>query len=200
MKLFDVLYTLPAEFVVRETVQAETETEAKQQIWDKTAYLKDREDEEGVQVQIFREKGRFIVGEADKPEGYGERPAPRLVPDEFRMDVSDRLLPGYHDPNHRWNGWAVPAFTFNQALDVMNEVNRSNSEAVQQGQLDISQVSFIHYDPIKDMFMITDMQYALDEKDTYQPQGSEAFYSNGVKLYDIGGYNWCWTAKGDFGE
>lgn len=193
MKLFDVVYCLPAEAVVSRTVEAENEEQARSKLLEQTAHLKDKELEGGERLQFFRARETFFVKESERPEGYGLRPAGHIVPCEFQMEISDRWLPGYHNPSHRWNGWAVPSFTFNQALAVMNEVNRANSEAVQQGQLALEQVSFVHYDPVRDAFIITDMMYARDAD--YTPQVEEAFYSNGVKLYDIGGFNWCWTAK-----
>lgn len=195
MKLFDVLYFLPAEVVVKRTIDAEDEEQAKAKLLEQVTHLKDREVDAGEHMQFFKDRATFHIKESDRPEGYGERPVARLIPTRFRMEVSDKFLPGYHDPNHRWNGWACPVFTFNQALDVMNEVNRNNAEAVQRGEVDLEQVSFLHYDPVRDAFMITDMMYAKDAD--YTPQVEVAFYSNGVKLYDIGSYNWCWTAESD---
>ena len=100
-------------------------------------------------------------------------------PARFALDASDQEFDGY-DCRQKWNGWAVPYFTKEQADIVCERTN------------EIGQYQMF-YDPQRDAYV---MPWGGDGK----PEDHEVFEATTIKdakgekikVYSIGGFAWCW--------
>ena len=86
----------------------------------------------------------------------------------------------------RWNGWACPYFTKEQGLKLIDAQNELVNYCVKSG------VPFftLKFDEEKDAFIIGYFD-SIDDEDA-QFEDYEAVVREGVKLYAIGAYSWCW--------
>jgi len=73
-----------------------------------------------------------------------------------------------------WNGWACPWFTLSEGLRLVDAWN-ARVEDCGQGPA--------RYDSERDLFEFT----IEGETDRFEPE-----VIDGVKLYPIGAYGWCW--------
>jgi hypothetical protein len=93
---------------------------------------------------------------------------PLKVCGEWTEEVYDCFHNGQH-----WNGWAMPYFTFEEAMRVAQTMGDMT------------------YDPVKDTFIATNSGEP-DDIDVYQ-----AVYINvngkQVKTYPLGAGSWCWN-------
>lgn len=121
------------------------------------------------------------IGPNEEVNGH---PAPAILPHEFE---------GY-SADERWNGWACPYFTFDQAMRVVQQHNA----LYRQSQEHREDRRFPHlggeawYDEQADEFC-----FPADGGELYR-FGSA--WRDGLKLYAIGTYEWTWSQKGDWDE
>ena len=73
---------------------------------------------------------------------------------------------------HTWNGWAVPYFTKEVALEIVAHMP-----------------SNLRYSEETDSFIYNDIEFTKSE-DYNEYFGAEEI--NGQKYYSIGGCSWCW--------
>jgi hypothetical protein len=128
-------------------------------------------DEEQFAEQV--EKG--WLSPCDKPDGV--EPMEKAL-----FEIEDHVGPfeGYHLPGNRWNGWAVPYFTEEQARVVMETFNRITEP-------EFSQLS---YDEAEDCYREHDEAY--DDPADY-PARQIWVDGEQVKVYSIGGACWVWS-------
>jgi hypothetical protein len=123
-----------------------------------------------------------------KPPSTGGRIAP-LVKGRFTWDASDSIFEGWHNPSHRWNGWATPAFEKAEADRLMTW------QMAQEGTGQPDGLSAITYDPVKDVYVIDYRNQYPDEGDDALEEIEPFFADCGgqqLKLYAIGSYFWTW--------
>ena len=73
---------------------------------------------------------------------------------------------------HTWNGWAVPYFTKEVALEIVAQMPCN-----------------LRYSEETDSFIYNDIEFTKSE-DYNEHYGAEEI--NGQKYYSIGGCSWCW--------
>lgn len=86
----------------------------------------------------------------------------------FTIDSLNGIFEGY-TLDENWNGWAVPYFTYEQALLVLAACQQADQHGL--------------YDSTNDRFVFA----FKDEDENY-----EAEDINGMKVYPIGARNWIW--------
>jgi hypothetical protein len=74
----------------------------------------------------------------------------------------------------RWNGWACPLFSTNEAMRLMHEVNKGDYGLT------------ITFDDKLKKFNVYDVN--ADDLEVYRET-----YTQGRKGYAIGAYAWCWV-------
>jgi hypothetical protein len=84
---------------------------------------------------------------------------------------------------YRWNGWAVPAFTFREALRVAVDTHLLGAKYDDRGD----SVEFASYDASRNAFVMTGGGRSVDDA----PLIIEATPCCG--RYDIGAMNWTWV-------
>jgi hypothetical protein len=86
-------------------------------------------------------------------------------------------VPGFHDAEVDWNGWACPSFTLEAGKRIVAEWNGSDGTT-------------LSYDEQRDAFVYVDPSYP-EEPEIY---GAETITVNGapVKAYPIGAFGWTW--------
>lgn len=114
------------------------------------------------------------VTEAEKGEKDNKS---ELVKSEFAVDDSN-YYPGYHDPEHHWNGWAVPMFDKETAIKICKDLEKPHEE--KDGEL------WVNLDPESEDSELEKVGPFKEKVD-----GKE------MDLYDIGGSIWVWAEKGD---
>ena len=93
----------------------------------------------------------------------------------FNIDIQNEYYEGYHLPEYRWNGWAMPFFEKSIALIIAR--NMSND------------VADIEYDEKRDSFIYTDKE--TGEKEEFRKIVIST--EEGKKeLYEIGTACWVW--------
>jgi hypothetical protein len=85
--------------------------------------------------------------------------------------------------DYRWNGWAVPAFEYKEALRVAADTHLLGAKYNDRGDA----VEFASYDATKNAFVMTGGGRSEDDK----PYIVEATPCCG--LYEIGAMNWTWV-------
>ncbi len=97
----------------------------------------------------------------------------------FGMYGINGAFQGYTSDDH-WNGWECPFFAREEGLRIMEAWNSQNEDEENSGR------GVARYDDLSDRF-----EFALgDEVDTFEAQMVE-----GLKLYPIGAYGWCWEER-----
>ena len=102
-----------------------------------------------------------------------------LDPAYFSVDTDNAYFKGYHNPKNRWNGWAMPYFTKDVAMEI---AQRYSSDETGYS---------ITYDEQKDVFVMEDENY----EDEYIEEIPKYTYGtpDGTKdLYPIGAGCWIW--------
>ena len=100
----------------------------------------------------------------------------KLKKSYFSIDICDEYYEGYHNPNFRWNGWAVPYFTKEVADIIKNNMSSDDLE--------------ITYDKEKDQYVAI-FNNNIEEKEVYEkeiidmPEGK-------IEVYPIGAGSWIW--------
>ena len=88
---------------------------------------------------------------------------------------------GYHDPEKRWNGWAVPYFEWSVAVRITTWINDWSGK----GQLRVD----------KDRGVIIDLE---DPEAPFDIEASMTATEDGDKmLYPVGSGWWIWDVHGD---
>lgn len=83
---------------------------------------------------------------------------------------------GYHNKNYSWNGFAAPAFTFEEALKIQTYLNQFKE-------------NYMTYNPEKDEFKVLDLDFDCFDIFT----GENYLTEDGIKhLYSIGSGIWTW--------
>ena len=85
--------------------------------------------------------------------------------------------------HYRWNGWAVPAFEYKEALRVAADTHLLGAKYNDRGDA----VEFASYDASRNAFVMTGGGRSEDDK----PYIVEATPCCG--LYEIGAMNWTWV-------
>ena len=85
--------------------------------------------------------------------------------------------------HYRWNGWAVPAFDYKEALRVAADTHLLGAKYNDRGDA----VEFASYDASRNAFVMTGGGRSEDDK----PYIVEATPCCG--LYEIGAMNWTWV-------
>ncbi len=128
---------------------------------------------------------------------------PRSRPMEFSMNGGP-WIPGYSFRGDNWNGWAVPYFTKEQGMKVIDTYGRT--------QLDDPKVKGdlrAKYNPQRDAFIVAaHLEEPQPDPDELNPEAKgidqpEVFEAEEVtmpsgkksKLYSIGGYSWVWEER-----
>lgn len=103
---------------------------------------------------------------------------------------------GYHDPEIRWNGWACPYFTFDQAK-AMCEGFQAEGEAFNKefhpGNPDAEAFKWVYVE-LLDCFVIG---MADGEPEAYGAHQMDT-EDGPMKLYAIGAWGWVWMTNTDF--
>lgn len=94
-----------------------------------------------------------------------------MRPTRFTIDSLDGTFDG-HTQDEDWNGWAVPYFTYEQALTVLAACQKANQHGF--------------YDAVSDRFIFS----FKDEDESY-----EAEEIDGLKVYPVGARNWIWEEE-----
>jgi len=103
-----------------------------------------------------------------------------LTPTRFWLDsVIEPPVDGF-TAGARWNGWACPYFTREQADRVVELSNAANNSE------DADVRIIVTWDEARQAYIIVDGQYP-DEEDVM-----DAVVVDGVAYYCIGGWSWCW--------
>jgi hypothetical protein len=97
-----------------------------------------------------------------------------LVADRFDIDDHFGSVVGYHNPNHRWNGWATPWFPIESVRIIQGRLDQGTKITI-----DDDGVWLWREDEIEDM---TDPRGFLEE----------SINVDGVRMWDIGQGGWCW--------
>lgn len=92
---------------------------------------------------------------------------------------SPRFL-GLHDPSRRWNGWAIPYFTEEVALKIMEESTKNGNYICK-----FENEKFYYYDNPE-----------VSGTDG-EPMICEWVFEtlDGIKYYPVGGCNWTWVEE-----
>lgn len=94
-----------------------------------------------------------------------------FVIDAFENDIFE----GFTD-DRKWNGWACPYFTFEQAKKVVEVHKRATSNA--------------WYDEKSDTF-----NFQMDKEDKDDIESYEPIKMEGQKFYPVGNSQWVWEEK-----
>lgn len=113
------------------------------------------------------------------------------------MWIADRtphLFDGF-TTDMRWNGWACPYFTFEQAQAVIEQHNNLYELAFAEGEKELHAQCFYakaYYDAERDAFC-----FAMEggEWDVFG-----AFERDGTKYYCIGAWCWTWLQGDEFDD
>lgn len=97
------------------------------------------------------------------------------TPAVFAIDATEGLFHGI-TAGQRWNGWACPMFSFEEA----KRLTALNNDSEFCGS--------ISYDADKDAFLFR----SEDQDEEDPPEVFEAETINGQKYYAIGAFSWCW--------
>lgn len=119
-----------------------------------------------------------------------------LVHDYFScygFDPSDRdVYEGYHNPEARWNGWAIPYFTEKAALQIVQD----QTQYIMEHPEDFHEMERItaHQD--------TDGKWTFFSEWTLLDGSTEtepviSIQHNGETLHSIGGMSWVWDESED---
>jgi hypothetical protein len=100
------------------------------------------------------------------------------IDEEYGGPYKARIMTHY-----RWNGWAVPAFEYKEALRVAADTHLLGAKYNDRGDA----VEFASYDATKNAFVMTGGGRSEDDK----PYIVEATPCCG--LYEIGAMNWTWV-------
>lgn len=107
-----------------------------------------------------------------------------LVPSRFSSDdeppETSKWYHGFHQPSHRWNGWACPFFSEEVAHQMMDDLRKDGYRA--------------EYHKAADSFYVKHQDDEASHK--FEPvlatiDGEEK------KLYSIGGFLWCWYVESE---
>lgn len=101
----------------------------------------------------------------------------------FTIDThenSELKYKGFHDPSHHWNGWAVPVFTKEEAVKIINDFNKgvesySGDEATESMRFDNDNI--VYSDCSGEVETIKPFTIVLNEQD--------------VIVYDLS-LGWVW--------
>jgi len=109
------------------------------------------------------------------------------IDEEYGGPYKARIMTHY-----RWNGWAVPAFEYKEALRVAADTHLLGAKYNDRGDA----VEFASYDATRNAFVMTGGGRSEDDK----PYIVESTPCCG--LYEIGAMNWTWVQveKPEIGE
>jgi hypothetical protein len=119
-------------------------------------------------------------------QDYNGHKAPTILPYEFEGYTADE----------RWNGWACPYFTLEQASKIVQRHNALCEDSQQHGEdprFPRHLAARAWYDEHADEFCFP--LVASDEVDRF---GSS--WRDGLKLYPVGAFGWTWAQNGDWDE
>lgn len=98
-----------------------------------------------------------------------------MRPTQFTIDdLGTKLFTGY-SKGERWNGFACPYFTFEQAQEIVKAYHARDEQA--------------RYDAKSDAFVFATM----GEQDEREASLFQGLLIEGIKLYPIGAFHWMWT-------
>ena len=74
-----------------------------------------------------------------------------LIPAVFRLDTIQ--YPGFHNPRRTWNGWAVPYFTLDTCLKILEDEQLQNA-FIEDGQYFVVGEDEEKYEPVDGLYCL----------------------------------------------
>ncbi|MBD7970244.1 hypothetical protein [Paenibacillus gallinarum] len=145
--------------------------------YDVTMTLKGQSINLPMNADLYTGLDALIRNELD----YSSTISPKLT--TFGLDANEGIAFEGYTLGEKWNGWAMPYFTKDQAILITQIFNNNNK--------DKEDYSSSHYDPTNDTFEFLLFGQTEEEKEKYD---ATELCINGVitKVYQIGAGSWTW--------